>query len=108
MVSEKEELDCRTCGACCVSPYEQEGWADVTYEDKQRLSPYAQQLLTVCGDAIETKASEFGCACVFLRGTPGKRVSCGIYETRPRVCAGFKVGGTDCKYMREQIFTTRR
>lgn len=28
--------------------------------------------------------------CVALRGTPGRRVACGIYERRPSVCRNFQ------------------
>jgi Fe-S-cluster containining protein len=35
-------------------------------------------------------------ACAFLRGTPGERVSCRIYETRPAICRAFEPGSRAC------------
>lgn len=47
---------------------------------------------------------KLGCAsCAFLRGTPGHRVSCSIYETRPDVCRSFKPGGKACKEARREL-----
>ncbi len=54
--------------------------------------------------ATPTKMTpEFGKMCGFLRGTPGKRVSCAIYETRPTICAKYKPGGEGCRMARAEL-----
>lgn len=107
--------DCRTCGACCVGGYDDAtGWADCSVEDVKRMSRHArarlvkQQLGWVFNNAIHyatptTFTEEFGSMCSFLRGTPGRRVSCGIYETRPDVCRKFKPGSRACKEARREL-----
>lgn len=107
--------DCRTCGACCVStedtPY---GWADVTADDLARMSRRVRLKLVQTGGGWRFNECHFatpttwrenlGCApCGFLRGAPGKRCSCGIYETRPDVCRTFRPGSRRCKESRREM-----
>jgi Fe-S-cluster containining protein len=106
--------DCRSCGACCVGGVDDgEGWADCTKEDVLRMSRHARSRLVPMSygmvfnpalAATPTKMTrEFGKICAFLRGTPGKRCSCLIYETRPGVCASFKPGGAGCRSARAML-----
>lgn len=106
--------DCRTCGACCIGGYDDGGgWADCTVEDVIRMSRRVRdQLVSLhVGWATTDKylatptvfSESFGDSCKFLRGTPGKRVSCRIYETRPEVCRDFKPGSKRCKEARREI-----
>lgn len=49
------------------------------------------------------RTEEFGDVCAFLRGTPGKRVSCRIYGTRPEVCRTFEPGSRWCRDARGDL-----
>lgn len=105
------DLDCRTCGACCVGDMDDgEGFASVSVKDVLRMSRHAASRLYrryVGGEAYLSTppvySEEFGKACAFLRGTPGHRVSCGIYDSRPDVCRAFAPGSKECRWSREQI-----
>lgn len=103
---------CRSCGACCVSAHNSPdaidyGYADVTTEDVARLSRHVRRQLHesfVGGEThYSTKAKELPTGefvCRHLRGTPGERCSCTIYQTRPEICAKFPVGGPICREAR--------
>lgn len=109
--------DCRSCGACCLGGHSDgRGWADCTIEDVKRMTRQVRaKLVSVHGSShgfaysdaryatptISTE--EFGEVCSFLRGTPTKRVSCRIYETRPEVCRNYKPGSRGCREAREEI-----
>lgn len=105
------DLDCLTCGACCVGNLDDGcGFATVTVADRSRLSAYARRRLTVINVGPDQHyatptmfTEEFGSSCAFLRGTPGRRASCGIYETRPDVCRKYKPGSKDCKSARREL-----
>jgi len=107
--------DCRSCGACCVGGLDDGGgWADCTEADvirmsrntRARLVPirYGGFIFNEAQVATPTKMDPtFGKVCAFLRGTPGKRCSCSIYEERPSVCAQFKPGGEGCRSARADL-----
>lgn len=107
--------DCRACGACCVASGNggdvlRYGYADVTPADVTRMSPRVRLQLHkdfVGGEARHaTKAKELPSgmlACQHLRGTPGQRCSCTIYETRPEICSKFRVGGAICREARASL-----
>lgn len=110
---------CLSCGVCCVAPYGQDAFADVTAVDERRLgrrfvrlhvvqtTPFEQLLGIVEGNtipqgAIRTKECEqktgplkglLGSVCAALRGSLMSRVSCSIYEKRPQVCREAVVPG---------------
>jgi Fe-S-cluster containining protein len=105
---------CRSCGACCLGGLDDgHGWADCTIEDVVRMSRHVRDKLvgiqrgffhTDSIVATPTKFSEaFGATCAFLRGTPGERVSCSIYATRPRVCERFRPGSDHCRSARREL-----
>lgn len=107
-------LDCKSCGACCVGGYEDgEGFAYCSTSDVKRLSRSVRHRLHVSRlGPMETVASlstpavmteDFGKICGFLRGTPGRRVSCGIYDTRPNVCQNFRPGSKNCVSARTEL-----
>ena len=103
---------CRSCGLCCVSLTESDVYCDVTVEDMKRLSKgfvrknvvptsaFDRLAHAIDGNRIpdgvikthwnEQKAGPLKgvevCACVALRGSVMHRVSCAIYENRPRAC----------------------
>lgn len=47
-------------------------------------------------------------SCSFLRGTPGVRVSCRIYATRPQVCREFKPGSRRCREAQQDFADQQR
>lgn len=127
-MAKKTKPDCRTCGACCVSTYDQTEFCDVSYADMKRMglrlafkhvalpSPF-DRLASVLGGsalpdgAIRTKwrlnrAGPFKglelCACVFLRGSVLHRTSCRIYDKRPHTCrAAVHPGTKTCHQIRD-------
>lgn len=107
----KEKLDCRDCGVCCISVFDQTSFCNVEVDDLERMGvrlvrkhvefPAPIDMLASLLDsrpappAIKTKWRKVRtgplkdcdvCACVFLRGSPLHRVSCRIYPKRPAVC----------------------
>jgi Fe-S-cluster containining protein len=102
-----QKPDCRQCGLCCVSPYDQPVFADLVPADLKRMSPkwikenigesstFDRILNGGIPGAIKTRwvKNKRGplkgyeqCRCRALRGTTMVRVSCSIYAKRPRVC----------------------
>jgi Fe-S-cluster containining protein len=94
---------------CCVAPHDQAGFADVTAADQRRLGARVVRLHVV-GGAMRTqwrtqRSGPFAgwemCTCRMLRGSVGRRVSCRIYDRRPRVCrAAVRPGDTVCRALR--------
>lgn len=109
------QVDCRSCGACCVSAGNgtdvlDYGYADLTPEDVERVSTHVRQQLHVISVGDETRHAtrakqlpSGAYACQYLRGTPGQRCSCSIYATRPEICSRFQVGGTTCRLARAAL-----
>ena len=108
----KEEITnatCKTCGMCCVAPYEQPVFADVEARDKKRLGRTFVRL-NVLDDAIVThrvsvnRGAYVGyevTACVALAGDVGHEVRCGVYKNRPDVCRNaFEPGDRGCREVR--------
>lgn len=110
-----DAVDCRSCGACCVSGGDgtnviDYGYADLTTEDVAKLSRHVRrqlQEISVGGEtrhATRAKQLPSGAyACQYLRGTPGQRCSCSIYATRPEICSRFQAGGTTCRLARAAL-----
>lgn len=121
-MSKITDADCRACGACCVSGGDgamvrDHGYADLTVDDVGQLSRHVRrQLHQISFDdapmLYRTAAKQLPSgqyACRYLRGTPGKRCSCSIYETRPEICQAFHVGGEMCRSARLALaFTSTR
>lgn len=120
LIAHETPLDCRHCGACCIAEIgrppgaaQSSGWADCTVADVAQLSREVRaKLAPVTHGPLRTRAiaatpvrqtREFGALCAFLRGTPGRRVSCRIYANRPEICRRFEPGSEDCKSARERI-----
>jgi Fe-S-cluster containining protein len=120
---------CTECGACCVSPVDQDSFCDIEEKDEERLGialvrryvvypSFFANLLGMTGGpqrrerpAIATawrvqksgtfKSYEF-CTCVFLRGTVMKKVKCRVYDKRPDVCRKvMKPGDSACRKLRD-------
>lgn len=121
--------DCLTCGICCVAPYDQEAYADVTAEDCKLLgrswvfrnvmfpSLFDNLLAAIDSQrlvfgAIKTKwrlqrsgplKGRSACTCIALRGTLGKKVHCSVYDKRPMVCQKAVVpGDRTCRRVRRE------
>ena len=111
----KEQItaaDCRKCGACCVAPYQQDTYCDVTAEDVKRLGKKFVRLNVLNSRPIDIFAAAIDGAdfpsaaiktkwreqksgtlkgfelnmCIALQGSVMHRVSCSVYENRPRAC----------------------
>lgn len=107
--------DCKSCGACCLGGYEDGGgWADCTKADVARMSvPVRRQLVVIHPQGLifgspmpatpVVFTEEYGTKCKFLNGSPGKRCSCRIYDTRPDVCRDFKPGSRACRESRAAL-----
>lgn len=119
--------DCRTCGLCCTSPYEQDVFVDLTGGDLKRLGPYLTRkyvlgpdTVTMLLQAIDGHVHDYSalitksriqragpykgltvCCCAFLRGSVLNQVSCRIYERRPKACReAIRPGDGTCKALR--------
>lgn len=107
-----DDLDCVTCGACCVSDYNAVDYVHLTDFDLDQLTDEDHRLLVYVEDgfgkplcSIKTVTDSHGnCRCKALRGEVGDRVSCSIYEQRPTVCRQFSPGSSECSAAREQMF----
>ena len=121
---------CRSCGACCISPTDQEVFADVTKEDMEKMGrrlvrlhvlqpTFYDQFVGILNrsytpPAIKTKTSKMKSGllrgwtvtrCNALDGVPMKKVSCRIYKVRPDVCKNaVKPGDKVCRQIRRQLF----
>jgi len=83
---------CLSCGACCVGLRASFYWA----EADDAVEGGVPARLTVRVDAFR-RAMRQGRKgrCLALRGTPGRRVACGIYERRPSPCRNFQPAWAD-------------
>jgi Fe-S-cluster containining protein len=125
--------DCRKCGACCVAPYEQDTFCDVTPEDEERLGKKFVRLNVLNSRAIDILAAAIDGAnypsaaiktkwreskvgtlkgyrfntCIALRGSVMHKVSCDVYEDRPRACReAVKPGDRTCREIRRTFKST--
>jgi len=104
-------FDCRACGACCIGGMDDgEGFADMEADEPACLSLHHRRRLHVTrfqdGERTSTPGAmteEFGKICGFLRGDPGRKVSCAIYASRPGVCVKFRPGGRACLESRKAL-----
>jgi uncharacterized protein len=81
-----EQNPCMHCGACCISYRASFYWA----EADDATEGGVPVRMTVRVDAFR-RAMRKGRnrRCIALRGTPGRKVYCMIYDRRPSVCRGF-------------------
>ena len=113
------DADCRSCGACCVANGDggdvlAHGYADLSSENVERMTPHVRRQLHTLFIGAEmryaTRAKHLASGdvgCQYLRGTPGQRCSCSIYENRPDICRRFPVGGAVCREARLVLKTTQ-
>jgi Fe-S-cluster containining protein len=95
--------DCRACGACCTPEFPSPVYVGVVAADLARLTRRWRER-HVATDGVLTRLDPAGhCVCVALRGTVGRRVSCGIYERRPDECRRLEAGSRACRKARRQL-----
>lgn len=98
--------DCRTCGACCVASEDVLAHADMLDRDASRLRSGVgvrryRALVLEDESAIRTRYDRVGnVVCAALRGTPGVRASCTVYEHRPSACRDMRPGSSRCRAIR--------
>ncbi len=92
------ELDCTTCGACCVGL-----GVNLSAADEARL--FADEVLALTridseGVTRSMKQLEGG-ACIALHRDAAGRFLCRIYDRRPDACREFERGSRRCHGLRE-------
>jgi len=100
-------FDCRTCGACCASPWDGHGY--VTLSPAEVPSVRAAGAITVtlrnggeseAGELVEKLSTRLDRAgrfvCAQLDGEPGGACGCRIYESRPGPCRELEPGSAGC------------
>jgi len=106
----RADLDCRRCGACCISDWDEPSYVAMHPNEVDRLSEWKQKHWVHYEQhddartfpALRTKENKQGhIVCIAFRGSVGKQCSCSIYEDRPRACRRFKAGGMSCREARE-------
>lgn len=92
------DLDCTTCGACCL-----EAGPVPVYPDENVPQYLTQSVRGRMGfiredaeNGIRQMDKHLGGRCKALKGVIGAACKCGIYEKRPRVCRTFPVGSPGC------------
>ncbi len=87
---------CMLCGACCASYQASFYWAEA--DDSTEGGVPVRMTVRVSAFRRAMRRDGDG-RCVALRGTPGGRVSCKIYDRRPSTCRNFEpawqAGSTD-------------
>jgi Fe-S-cluster containining protein len=94
-----EGIDCKSCGACCISSNKADTYVYVGDGDVRRLrlaytEKTVRRLVSKINDPFEigvrTKTNVQGLVtCISLRGSVGKQCSCSIYDARPDACREF-------------------
>lgn len=94
-------LDCQVCGACCRNGAEnqREGvvdWVEVADDEAIAKRQRGAALLVRNAEGRLHMKLVDGGRCIALRGSIGRRVSCSIYEVRPRPCRRVEPGDPSC------------
>jgi len=87
--------DCDNCGLCCTEAFVCINRIDLMREPKLRDCRRIKEEDGKITDRWLLNAGDDG-PCRFHTGT-----GCGIYGTRPNVCAGFEAGNLDCQSLRK-------
>lgn len=90
------DLDCRTCGACCRSPF-----AAVPVQQDDVIKNVYPDALEIYNGKIYVK--RFADKCSALIDSSDETCSCAVYEYRPRVCRDFAPGGHACLDARKRL-----
>lgn len=103
--------DCLTCGACCVSPFQGEGYIQLAEGEEEALIrrlglpvvdviPEDEERLVLLGTRVNAQGHR---VCRALDGKVGRRVECAIYESRPLLCRQFEAGSPECLQARRAV-----
>ena len=102
-------FDCQQCGACCCNPLENRaeghreyveiGTSEKLFKKPRHLQRYAVQNAARVYH-LKLVGQEERCAA--LLGSLGKRVTCAIYQLRPRGCRLVEAGSTRCLQYRQE------
>lgn len=117
-----KNLDCRACGVCCTIEEDVDYSVNVDEEDLDRLSPGFinrnvfrpngfEGLYLRAVQRVQLKGPLAGLVvtcCAALRGSVLHRVSCSIYEHRPKACRDFKVNRGCFRLQQELIDEAER
>ncbi|WP_139557068.1 YkgJ family cysteine cluster protein [Methylotetracoccus oryzae] len=93
-----EQLDCRTCGACCREAYQAVEIAASELVNRKHPELVEQR-------ATHRRLKRAGERCAALCGgeTPAADYGCQIYPSRPRSCREFERGGEHCLDARRRV-----
>ena len=78
---------CRLCGACCIGYRASFYWAECDDATPGGVPARMTDRVTLFQRAMRRTRSG---RCIALRGTPGRRVRCSIYASRPSVCRQYE------------------
>ena len=106
--------DCQSCGACCLSPWEAEGYVRLHDLDVERLRGTGLSILLEEQPGWDEQPEELvrlstqldkqgRRACVALAGCAGRSCACSIYDQRPDPCRRFEVGSLLCRQARQRL-----
>jgi Fe-S-cluster containining protein len=101
-------LDCTRCGACCVNTEQnrREGYLDyveIGLHDLLRKKPELMRRYAVENETGQKHMRlDVHQRCGALRGAPGRRVRCDIYEVRPAACRKVEPGSRACLLARAE------
>lgn len=101
-------LDCTTCGACCVNPDENQregySWYVEVRDTKLLQKPDLAKKLVVYDDkgVPHLRLDRSTQRCLALSGKLGKRVQCTIYALRPKGCRLLMPGDERCLIARKE------
>jgi Fe-S-cluster containining protein len=102
MAAAVADYDCQACGACCVNPPENRAqgytyYVEVMEDDRllERGDLVRKLVVRDRAGVPHLRLAPDG-RCIALRGTLGKRVSCGIYRERPTPCRRVQPGDALC------------
>ncbi|MCI0377963.1 MAG: YkgJ family cysteine cluster protein [Gemmataceae bacterium] len=106
-----DELDCLTCGACCVSPFLGQGYVPLEPEEEERLGRLGLPVLQIVAGPAEERLTLLGTkinnqrhrVCIALEGVVTEKVHCAIYEARPEHCRRFERGSPECLQARASL-----
>ncbi len=94
-----ESLDCRACGACCITAGPVPVYPEDTAVPRWRTTSVRRTVGFASWEAdagVRQMAKHPDGRCRALTGTPGAACACAIYPKRPEACSTFVPGSEDC------------
>lgn len=105
--AEEVTLDCRTCGACCLSEYARlTTYIPLSEEDLGRFTASMRRRLVVLDRmglpnlGVKRHGRGTQKICTQHVGRVGHKSACSIYARRPEACREFEPGSEACQYAR--------